>query len=177
MTQQRHKYQGKPVLGDHPAVVYVIAPSEEGPCKIGYSNNLQNRLSGLQTGCWEPLSIFSFRIGIFETGGADRLSFGKAINAGSKALERAAHRALTACELRLQGEWFDVNVQEAVAVLEKCARNEGLRSVSYADIAGAQIREGSDGTAALARHKLMKALGAPALYVSDYQPFSVDRIA
>ena len=164
------------ILGDHPAVVYIIAPDVEGPCKIGFSKNIQQRLATLQIGCWVPLSIYSFRVGIFRSGGVDRMGLGRSISAGAKALERSAHRALHSCELNLLGEWFDVSVQEAVAVLEKCAKMEGLASLSLADIAGVHIPEGSSPSVENVRARMIKMFYPPFYYATEVQPYPVDRI-
>jgi hypothetical protein len=37
--------------------VYVVAPQEGFPCKVGVAKNLNSRLCGIQTGNWVELSI------------------------------------------------------------------------------------------------------------------------
>lgn len=66
-------------------MVYLIVDETNTYCKIGNANNVQKRLSQLQTGC-----PFRLRVESFCDGGAR--------------LEREMHRDLQ--EFRLSGEWF-----------------------------------------------------------------------
>lgn len=80
-------------------LVYVIAVRESGPCKIGITRAVDRRITMLQTGNPEKLKAFHTRT-------AENPS----------KLERQLHDALIS--KRLVGEWFDISVTDAIAVLE-----------------------------------------------------------
>lgn len=74
--------------------VYFVQGEPGNPIKIGYTKDIDSRLAGLQTGCWERLRVL-------------------ALIPGSPALEAAFHRLLR--KDRREGEWFDgVVVHEAL---------------------------------------------------------------
>jgi hypothetical protein len=78
--------------------IYVIAASPDGPSKIGVANNTKKRLAQLQTGSDKLLTIFNEEI----------------VRAThTLALERLIHTQLG--HKRLKGEWFDINVEDAIA--------------------------------------------------------------
>jgi hypothetical protein len=85
-----------------PQFLYIIAEDDLGPCKIGISNNVDLRLTALQTGNPRRLTVF----GRMECGDAT-------------ALEEIAHEALE--EFRLSGEWFDVPTQRVEDVINMLA--------------------------------------------------------
>jgi len=90
--------------------VYVIASSDSGPSKIGIANNPQKRLRGLQTGSPTPLQIFA----------TEPIGFAAA------AVERAAHKSLSAHRSVGGGEWFNVTPQEAHAAIRDAASAAGI---------------------------------------------------
>src|SRR5215469_10025054 len=95
----------KPIEG---SFVYVIkAPNDR--VKIGVTKNPSARLAALQTGSHTRLR-FAF-IGCTAGEGYD--------------IEGAAHNVLTA--YRLEGEWFDVPVEMAIAAVTSCAWKLGHR--------------------------------------------------
>jgi hypothetical protein len=77
-------------------IVYVIGPVE-GPYKIGYTNNLKQRLSAIQTS--HPHDVFAQAIRHVSTA------------AEAKSIESAAHETLKG--VRLRGEWFACHVDDA----------------------------------------------------------------
>lgn len=77
--------------------VYVIGNEANGLHKIGYADNLGNRLSGLSVGSPVPLFLRHF------------LYFVDFLVA--QRVEKEAHRILA--EYRRRGEWFDVTAAQA----------------------------------------------------------------
>lgn len=77
-------------------LLYIIAPTEGGPCKIGYARNIRKRLSALQIGSFEKLQVFS-------TWTSQERS--------AQVCENQIHHRLKRFHMR--GEWFDVSVIEA----------------------------------------------------------------
>lgn len=65
--------------------IYVIANLEFKICKIGFSNNIHNRLTQIQTGCPFPLEIYK----VFK---------------GNMKQERRIHQKYK--HFRMKGEWF-----------------------------------------------------------------------
>lgn len=76
--------------------IYVIGP-ENGPQKIGITNNLKHRLRAIQTGNPDKLFVHHF-----EEIDASRV----------RLLERKIHLELV--HKRLKGEWFNLTVEEAI---------------------------------------------------------------
>lgn len=79
--------------------VYVIASSDNGPVKIGVSNNPQKRLKTLQTG--HPLELFLKHVE--ETSEAFKI-------------ETILHNEYSIKGIR--GEWFDMTVKAAIDYLK-----------------------------------------------------------
>lgn len=77
--------------------VYVIASSEEGPVKIGFSKDVSKRLRQLQTGHAEKLHVFHKRA-------LDKKH--------ALIVEKAVHDTLK--HSRRQGEWFALDVENAI---------------------------------------------------------------
>lgn len=77
-------------------LVYIIAPANEWPCKIGYAADVENRLSSLQTGNHVELMLWSCWV-------SDSLT--------AHAIERLIHSKLG--RKRIRGEWYAVSVSEA----------------------------------------------------------------
>lgn len=76
--------------------LYVMAASDAGPCKIGITGNLKRRRAAVQTGCAEPLIIWS----AWSTPDDE-----------ARNTEMLVHRQFA--EQRLKGEWFAITVKEA----------------------------------------------------------------
>lgn len=79
--------------------VYVIAPMDGWPCKIGVSTNPSKRVNTLQTACWKQLHVAW-------------CCFVGTVNAASK-LEKQCHSALSDQGKWLHGEWFDMRPDKA----------------------------------------------------------------
>lgn len=91
--------------------IYIIAPEHGlGHVKIGYTNNVQRRLTELQTGHPERLKVFYTK----EVSGKKKASL----------LEERAHKRLVG--KRMVGEWFDVTPAFAETVLTTIEMNLGL---------------------------------------------------
>lgn len=82
--------------------VYAISPIEERPVKIGYTNNLRNRLIGIQTGNWNELYLRCF------THVTKELA---PLYPSAGQLERDLHKILSRYRIRY-GEWFDISIRE-----------------------------------------------------------------
>lgn len=81
--------------------VYVIAPSPEGPVKIGFSADPHRRLRQLQTGYPGVLTLHHFQPFC-----EDRAPL----------MEKIIHQ--TIAFKRKKGEWFDLTVEEAVSEVD-----------------------------------------------------------
>lgn len=83
--------------------VYVVAPIDGWPCKIGISTNPMKRIATLQTSCWKQLEVAW-------CGWAPTLQ-------DAKAIEIRAHQALSDQALWLHGEWFDLRPDKAAELV------------------------------------------------------------
>ena len=154
----------------HVPIVYVIAPQDGWPCKIGHTTNLEVRLTSLQAGCWEPLTVHGFRIGIKTSGGTSRSSLARAMVAGAQSLEMAAHSVLRECDTWMRGEWFDVTAEDALRVLDKCGDRCDVRAVTFNALASVEVNAGLDPLAAIAREKITSSLEVVVNYIAFRQP-------
>lgn len=96
-------------LGRPHCHVYVIGPQEKRPIKVGVAVDGHKRLTGIQTGNWNPL--FVHRSGWLPD------------TKTAIALERFVHRTLK--KHHLSGEWFDVDAEEAFETVEWAAKSQG----------------------------------------------------
>lgn len=78
--------------------LYIIASNTNGPVKLGYSDNPERRLKQLQTGNPENLKIFHC-----EEIEVDNI----------RKAEKSLHTTLG--YKRLKGEWFSLNVSDAIS--------------------------------------------------------------
>lgn len=163
-------------LGDHLPVVYVIAPSWDGPCKIGYSTNLQKRLASLQIGNWEPLSVYAFRMAVWMDGFRAYSGVHAALLNANRTLEAAAHKVLAEFELGLHGEWFDVTVQEAKEVLDKCGERERIQPLTVERLAAGFMGSAAISENVEVQQEILRSMVGPAKYVSLHQPYPVDKV-
>jgi predicted GIY-YIG superfamily endonuclease len=90
--------------------VYVVAPKEGKPIKIGCTSDISNRLSGLQTSHWQKLFMF-------------RVWWCPEMGKGFR-LEKIIHRRLK--DKRLQGEWFDCHAFEVLAMISDIVEEMGM---------------------------------------------------
>lgn len=81
--------------------LYVIAADEQGPVKIGLSKHPDRRLRQLQTGHACKLVLHH----------AEPVEDGQV-----RALERIVHEQIR--HRRMQGEWFDLTVPDAIAEVQ-----------------------------------------------------------
>lgn len=171
---RRHTFGSS--LGNHIPVAYVVAPGWDGPCKIGITNNVQRRLTALQTSSWEPLSIFGFRVGVWRDSTKAKVGgTHAAVYDATRTLEAAAHKALTDCELHLSGEWFDVTADEAKQVLDKCGEIEGIVTLNVERITSGFLGGAAISETVSAQDQILRSILAPAAYVALHQPHPVDK--
>ncbi len=85
----------------------MIAETEDGPCKVGISDDPSKRLASLQIGNPRRLSIFSL--------------FGGYTRREAKDLEGWVHSALYLSHIR--GEWFDANADEIESIIDKVIKD------------------------------------------------------
>ena len=78
--------------------LYVIAASPEGPTKISHSVRPDRRVKQLQTGHAARLAVF------YQQGVSSK---------DAQRIERSIHNTLG--YLRVQGEWFDISVDDAIS--------------------------------------------------------------
>ena len=86
--------------------VYLIGPESGAAVKIGKAVNLGSRLSGLQTGSWEHISV--------------RAAIAVPMSV-AKDVESLAHKRLAAS--RTRGEWFTGDVEHMTSVVLGAARD------------------------------------------------------
>lgn len=164
-------------LGDHVPLTYIIASSWDGPCKIGYTTNLQKRLMSLQTGNWEPLSVYGFRVAVWMDGFKAYRGVHAALHAANRALESAAHKALADCDLHLSGEWFDITVEEARQVLDKCATLERIQALTVEKLAEGYMGHAAISENVAAQQEILRSMIGPATYVAEHQPHPLDKVS
>lgn len=86
------------------AACYVITSGKRGPCKLGVTYDLRERLGTLQCGNWLALSVHG--------------AMWFANQRLAMAVERVALQSLTDSGKHLRGEWFNVTPGDALAALE-----------------------------------------------------------
>lgn len=91
--------------------VYIIGSDYFEPVKIGRSQSPMKRMHQMQCGNPYPLKI--------------RQAF-VMTPAESVFLEWNTHMTLTDMGFHVSGEWFDIGIDDASAVIEKCAGNFGI---------------------------------------------------
>lgn len=82
--------------------VYAISAANTKLIKIGYSENIRNRVSGLQADCPDELTL-------------DYILWCSDKNVAKK-VEEACHKSLA--ERKFRGEWFAVSLKDAIGVIE-----------------------------------------------------------
>jgi len=122
-----------------PSMVYICAPEDGFPVKIGVSNDLVRRLAGLQPGVWHDLQMREAFFALKPQSREDEWlsassynAYGKdahATIAGARALEAACHRKLRDLDCHMRGEWFAITVEEAVKAVLKVAKLHGMAAV------------------------------------------------
>lgn len=105
--------------------LYILSTGEDGPCKVGITNDLALRISVLQVGNWMKIQPVMFTFVI--AGNVGKLNMWSAFSNGSVSLEGLVHKKLKELDLHLSGEWFDIGEKDCIAVVKKVASNEGFR--------------------------------------------------
>jgi len=80
--------------------VYILSNSDNGYLKIGVSNNVDKRISQLQTGSWAELSV----------------EYRSMVCSNSFDIESTVHEKLRS--KRVRGEWYDVSISDAISLIE-----------------------------------------------------------
>ncbi len=81
--------------------IYIIAASENGPVKIGYSERPERRVRQLQTGHATKLKLY----------------FSQPVaKSDARRIEKLIHT--TVSYRRVVGEWFDLRVSDAIAEVQ-----------------------------------------------------------
>lgn len=141
----------------HFSVVYVVAPGLDGPCKIGITQNITQRLRGIQSGCWERVVPYGFRFGLRKRGNVFDNNMPKNLEDGARQLERVVLSKVDDLGLSLYGEWTDLTPCEALEVIDKCGRISDVGSMSLDDLAGVEIDAGLDASMAAMQRRLVAA--------------------
>jgi hypothetical protein len=92
--------------------VYVIGPDNGEVAKVGFAKRPENRLNGLQTGSWLPLSIHA----LFWC-----------VDGEAKALEYEAHDAAKGAGIKRRGEWFTASPELMSLVIATVAHAKGYK--------------------------------------------------
>lgn len=164
-------------LADHYVGLYMIAPTDVGPTKLGVSGNLQVRTMALQTGSWLPLKIYGFRLAMFKKGAGQYESIRTEFYAAALAVETTTHQTLRDLGFGMSGEWFDVSPAEALLVMKKCATIRGAGILGVEDLAGLDLCGRSDVQMLRSRNRLVKGLAQVNTYIrwhNDRTEHSVD---
>ena len=104
--------------------VYVIAPSADGPSKIGVAADPRKRLGALQTGSPVPLS----------------LHYVEPIGNAAATVEREVHRVLATKRCSGGSEWFNVAPEEARIVIRAAAAAADVLIDDAANLRELQMR-------------------------------------
>lgn len=148
---------------EHWPAIYVVAPDEGGPSKIGCTTDMSFRLEQLQSGCWLPLKCFDMKYAV-KIGDNDEV-IDYSLKRGAYGLENVVHQKLEELDVRLSGEWFDLCVQDASKAIKICARDAGYRCVSLADIAAFDMTGRADATMKDARNRMVASLASARINV------------
>ena len=82
----------------------IIAETEDGPCKVGYSKHPDKRLTACQTGNPRRLSLYAVSVSFYH-------------EEDVRAAEYKAHSLLV--ELYMQGEWFNISSSNCLKLLRE----------------------------------------------------------
>lgn len=95
--------------------VYVVGSTKVGAIKIGIASDVMSRLSQIQTG-------FPFRLAVYGALFTQRRVAAQ--------IERAAHDKLKEFGFHLNGEWFDVDPDDAIRLVKKVAGDIGAATLT-----------------------------------------------
>ncbi len=158
-------------MDEHGAILYVIAPDENGPCKIGYTTNIGLRHTALQVGCWLPLGVFAVRV-CFKRQGGHWKTLRSSMRAGARFVESEVHKKLKELDFHLRGEWFDVTPSEALEVVDKVAKENSAAAVSLDQVASVELGAASKQIEVDTLESLVKSLYA----ANDFAHTSLTKI-
>lgn len=116
-----------------PMAVYVIAPDEIDVAKVGFASNPVIRLTSLQIGNWNRLTVRALLW----------------VDAQAAVIEKLVHQAAKEMEIYLRGEWLAASPFDATELVLKAARHAKLPcydSVTWMNNLGARSQ-------ALAEHR------------------------
>lgn len=156
-------------LADHIGIVYVVAPGNDGPCKIGYTGNIQKRVANMQQGCWLPLRAFDYRVCVRLSGGTKYATMAMSVSQAARMVEQKAHNVLRDMGFGLAGEWFDITPQEAIQVVDKAARLVEARAITMMQIMSVEIDRGLDADAQKAQMHLAQMMGCVNTYIKSME--------
>lgn len=160
-----------PNINDHPSLIYVIAPDENGPCKIGKTIQIAKRHQGIQVGSWLPLAVFGARL-CLTSGAVNPGNLRTDLNQGAYAAEAATHKALKEMGLHMIGEWFDVTAQEALKAIEVACKKSGISAIGLDALISQEIPENEQGLVRKARENLIGTL----MGVNSYCRETLDKL-
>lgn len=165
-------------LADHYVGLYLIAPTDEGPTKVGISGNLHERANSIQIGAWLPLKIYAFRLAMFKRGASRYPSMRNEFYAAACAVEATTHQTLRDLEFGLSGEWFDVTPREALLVMKKCAEIRDAGILGVEELAGIDLVGRPDVSMMRSRNRLVRGLAQINSYIrwhNEMKQHSVDQ--
>ena len=113
--------------------IYIITTNDDWPCKIGITDNLVERIQKMQTGNWHQLRAHRFWFPYTDIDlGKDKFKTPSLNTArmATVALEKQVHQTMAELDVHMRGEWFDIDADDADAVLAKIAKENNYRLVS-----------------------------------------------
>lgn len=114
------------MLGVLEMYIYVIASSEDGPCKIGVSARPESRLSAIRSGSPVPLS----------------LHYVEPIGVAAPLVEQALHTALRKLRCAAQNEWFNIRPIDARHLIRVMATAVPILTDDSAMIQDLYVKQG-----------------------------------
>lgn len=113
--------------------IYIVTTLDKWPCKIGFSTDLLGRLSSMQSGNWHELIAwdFAFVVPLGQAKNAHLATF-----SATSRFEAAVHRKLKELDLHLNNEWFDIDADAAMLVVQKVAKISGYDLIGLDKIVG-----------------------------------------
>lgn len=155
-------------LDPHIHVVYVISCRGEGPCKIGISGDIAQRVREIQVSNWQPLFISAARPVIDADAARGFSTYRAAYHASARKLERLTHSTLEGLGLRLMGEWFDVEPSDAIELLVKTGREHRMGFLSLQDYAAVDLSGRADDLMSTTQRSLVKEMGRINLFCKAF---------
>jgi len=114
--------------------IYIVTTQDDWPCKIGISGNLVERMASLQSGNWHSLRPIYFAFPHKSGLGGSKMQGYNAIRRAATSLEALLHSKLSELVDRLNGEWFDISADDALAAVQKIAALEGYKLAEFRQV-------------------------------------------